>query len=69
MVDSGLTERHALRVIGMSASTYRYQPAPDRNEALRAQIVEIAHRYKRYGAGMIYLKLRQAASSWTDGEP
>lgn len=60
MVDSGLTERHALRVVGMSASTYRYQPAPDRNEALRAQIVEIAHRYKRYGAGMIYLKLRQA---------
>lgn len=60
MVDSGLTERHALRVVGMSASTYRYQPAPDRNETLRAQIIEIAHRYKRYGAGMIYLKLRQA---------
>jgi putative transposase len=56
----GLSERHALRVIGMSASAYRYQPAPDQNEALREQIVALAHRHRRYGAGMIYLKLRQA---------
>jgi putative transposase len=28
--------------------------------ALREQIVELAHRHRRYGAGMIYLKLRQA---------
>lgn len=60
LVDSGLTERHALRVVGMSASAYRYQPAPDRNEVLRTQIIELAQRHKRYGAGMIYLKLRQA---------
>lgn len=56
----GLSERHALRIIGMSASAYRYQPAPDRNHALREQIVALAHRHRRYGAGMIYLKLRQA---------
>lgn len=56
----GLSERHALRVIGMSASAYRYQPAPDRNQALREQILALAHRHRRYGAGMIYLKLRQA---------
>jgi len=56
----GLSERHALRVIGMSASAYRYQPAPDRNQALRDKIVALAHRHRRYGAGMIYLKLRQA---------
>jgi transposase InsO family protein len=56
----GLSERHALRVIGMSASAYRYQPAPDQNQALRDQIVALAHRCRRYGAGMIYLKLRQA---------
>jgi transposase InsO family protein len=56
----GLSERHALRVVGMSASAYRYQPAPDRNQALREQIVALAHRHRRYGAGMIYLKLRQA---------
>ena len=59
LADLGLSERHALRVVGMSASAYRYQPAPDRNQALRAQIVALAHRHRRYGAGMIYLKLRQ----------
>ena len=56
----GLSERHALRIIGMSASAYRYQPVPDRNLALREQITALAHRHRRYGAGMIYLKLRQA---------
>lgn len=44
----------------MSASAYRYQPKPDRNDALRKQIQELAHRYKRYGVGMLHLKLRQA---------
>jgi hypothetical protein len=44
----------------MSASALRYVPAPDRNAALRARIVALAYRYRRYGVGMIYLKLRQA---------
>lgn len=59
MKDRGLSERRALRVIGMSASALRYQPAPDRNEVLRQRIVALAHRHRRYGSGMIYLKLRQ----------
>lgn len=59
MIDRGLSERRALRVIGMSSSSYRYQPSPDRNDALRQQIVALAHRHRRYGSGMIYLKLRQ----------
>jgi len=59
MVSRGLSERRALRVIGMSASAFRYQPAPDRNHGLRQRIVALAHRHRRYGAGMIYLKLRQ----------
>ena len=44
----------------MSASALRYQSAPDRNETLRERIIALAHRHRRYGAGMIYLKLRQA---------
>ena len=44
----------------MSASSLRYQPAPDRNGELRDQIVALAYRHRRYGSGMIYLKLRQA---------
>ena len=59
MTGQGLTERHALRVVGMSASSLRYRPAPDRNVMLREQIKKLAYRHRRYGAGMIYLKLRQ----------
>lgn len=59
MVGQGLSERHALRVIGMSASAFRYQPVPDHNQTLRQRIIALAHRHRRYGAGMIYLKLRQ----------
>jgi len=60
MIDKGLSERRALRVIGMSPSAYRYQPAPERNCALKEKIIALAQRHRRYGAGMIYLKLRQA---------
>lgn len=54
-----MSERRALKVLEMSASSLRYQPVTDRNEALREKIVGLAHRHRRYGAGMIYLKLRQ----------
>lgn len=60
MQTKGLSERRSLRVIGMSASALRYQPRPDRNGALRARIIALAQRHRRYGAAMIYLKLRQA---------
>lgn len=59
MIGKGLSERRALILIQMSASSLRYQPAPDRNEALRADIIALAHRHRRYGAEMIHLKLRQ----------
>ncbi len=43
----------------MSASSLRYRRAPDRHADLRHALVALAHRHRRYGAGMIYLKLRQ----------
>ncbi len=58
--DKGLSERRALRAACISASAYRYRPAPDHNCELRHKIVALAQRHRRYGAGMIYLKLRQA---------
>jgi transposase InsO family protein len=60
MQTKGLAERHGLKVVGMSASSLRYAPRPDRNGALRARIVALAQRHRRYGVGMIHLKLRQA---------
>jgi hypothetical protein len=59
MVGKGLSQRRALLVVHMSPSSLRYQPAPDRNQELRERIVALAQRHRRYGAGMIYLKLRQ----------
>ena len=59
MVTRGLSERGALAVVRMSASALRYVPRRDRNAVLRDRIVALAHRHRRYGAGMIYLKLRQ----------
>ena len=60
MMDRGLSERRALAVVGMSASALRYVPQPDSNIALRERILALAQRHKRYGVGMIHLKLRQA---------
>lgn len=60
MVAKGLSERRALVAVCMSASAYRYQPQPDRNVELRERIHALAQRHKRYGVGMIHLKLRQA---------
>lgn len=44
----------------MSASAFRYVARPDGNDELRERIQALAQRHKRYGVGMIYLKLRQA---------
>jgi len=60
LVDRGLSERRALAIVQMSASAFRYLPRPDGNVELRAQIVALAQRHKRYGVGMIHLKLDQA---------
>lgn len=59
MLERGLSERRSLAVARMSASALRYEPRPDRNVELREQIQALAHRHKRYGVGMIHLKLRQ----------
>lgn len=59
MVEKGVSERRALTVVRMSASALRYEPRADRNAELREQIAALAHRHRRYGVGMIHLKLRQ----------
>src|SRR5947207_9600408 len=59
MVTRGVSERCALIVVRMSAAAFRYVPRPDPDPGLRDRIVALAHHHRRYGAGMIYLKLRQ----------
>ena len=60
LVSKGLSERRALAAVRMSASALRYAPRPDGNVELRERIQALAQRHKRYGVGMIHLKLRQA---------
>jgi len=60
LITKGLSERRALVAVRMSASAFRYVPRPDRNGELRERIQALAQRHKRYGVGMIHLKLRQA---------
>jgi len=60
MIDKGLSERRSLSIVRMSPSAYRYEPSSDRNCVLKEKIIALAQRHRRYGAGMIYLKLRQA---------
>lgn len=60
MQDQGLSQRQRLRMVGMSASALRHRPQPDRNAELKAKLVHFAHRYRRYGAEMMHLKLQQA---------
>ncbi len=60
MSSKGLSERRCLRMMGMSASALRCRPRPDRNGKLRERIIALAQRHRRYGVGMIHLKLRQA---------
>ena len=44
MMGCGLSERRSLRIIGMSASAYRYEPAADQNGALKDKIIALAQR-------------------------
>ena len=60
----GLSERRGLQIVRMSPIALRYVPRPDRNKDVRQRIIELAQRHRRYGVGMIHLKLRQAG-----GEP
>ena len=60
LVDKGLSERRALVAVRMSASALRYTPRPDGNVELRERIRALAYRHRRYGVGMIHLKLKQA---------
>lgn len=60
MVERGLSERKALSCARMSASSLRYEPRDQGNSWLIELIGELAAKYRRYGAPMIYLKIRQA---------
>lgn len=42
---------------------YQFQPVADRNAGLKEKIIALEQCHWRYGAGMIYLKLRQVGEA------
>lgn len=50
MSKPGLRERHSLAVVAIGARALGYRPASDRNYDLRAEILRLARRWRRYGA-------------------
>jgi putative transposase len=47
--EHGLSERRACKLLEMERSSYRYEPRPDRNVALRGELVQLARQKPRYG--------------------
>ncbi len=60
MVARGLSEPWALAVVARGAAAFRHVPRPDANGEPRERILALMQRHTRYGAGLIYLKLRQS---------
>jgi putative transposase len=54
----GLSERQALRLVGMSPSVLRYQSKPDGNEDLRTRLRELAGQHRRHGYRMLHNRMR-----------
>ena len=54
-----MSERRALKLVGMSPSVLHYERRDDGNGELRERIVALAHRHQRHGYRMIHLRLRQ----------
>jgi putative transposase len=44
-----MTERRVCKLVGLDRSSYRYEPKPDHNAALRLELVSLARQKPRYG--------------------
>ena len=47
--DYGLSERTACKLLDLERGSYRYEPRPDRNAALRSELLVLAQQKARYG--------------------
>ncbi len=58
---TGISERRACQLIGLSRSVLRYQPrASVQNTELQAQLVELAQERRRFGYRRLHILLRRA---------
>jgi putative transposase len=59
----GLSERAALRLVGMSTRVLRYQPRDDGNAGLRERLKQLAGQHRRHGYRMLHDRLTR--QGWT----
>jgi len=55
----GLNKSKASRLVGLCRNTLGYKPKPDKDEALRARIKELAEKRRRSGCQMLHLLLKR----------
>jgi putative transposase len=58
-VEYRLSERRACKLIGVERSSYRYEPRPDRNAALREEMLKLARQKPRYGYRRLHALLER----------
>lgn len=49
VAEYGVSERRACKLLEMDRSSYRYEPRPERNAALREELIRLARQKPRYG--------------------
>lgn len=64
MSEYGLSQRQTCEAIGLARSTARYAPAPDRDEAVIAVLLELAERFPERGFGKLFRLLRRRGHRW-----
>lgn len=57
---TGISERRACQLIGLSRSVLRYQPRASVQNELQAQLVELAQERRRFGYRRLHILLRRA---------
>ncbi len=61
LVEKGISERMACQVVGLNRSTYRYKGyGLEGSEELKARIMELAGKHRRYGYRRITAVLRRS---------
>ena len=60
----GASQRRACRVVGISDSSYRYQPDARRDDEVIAKLQEAVERYPAYGFSKLFKILRRWGHSW-----
>jgi len=54
-----ISERRACKLVGLERMSYRYEPRPDHNAALREELVALARQKPRYGYRRLHAVLER----------